>query len=102
MSDLVSDQKRTIIATAISVVVTLIITIVVGWFAGVFSRGQDAITEQMIKKVVKEILITDDDQSYAQALEEIDDAVVRIGTKVEGIEDDVVDIRGAVRALARP
>lgn len=95
-------HQEAMIATVLSVTVTLIVTMAVGWFVGVFSRGQDAASEDQIRAVVKEMMVTDDEQSYAAALETIDDAVVRINTKVEGIEADVTDIRGAVRALARP
>jgi hypothetical protein len=88
------------IATVASVAITLVVTGLLGWAFGVFSAGVDAGAEQQIRDVVKEMMITDQDLTYAAALAQIDRAVVRIGTKVEGIEADVTDIRGAVRALS--
>jgi hypothetical protein len=99
---LAQKHSEAAIATVASVVITLLVTMVVGWFFGVFAAGVDAGAEQQIRDVVKEMMITDDEVTYAAALAQIDRAVVRIGTKVEGIEADVTDIRGAVRALARP
>lgn len=89
------------IATVASVAITLMVTGLLGWVFGVFSAGVDAGAENQIREVVKEMMVLDDGQSYAAALETIDDAAIRIQTKVEGIEADVTDIRGAVRALAR-
>ena len=111
MSELVADaataarpagkHTEAAIATVSAVVITLIVTAIVGWIFGVFSRGQEAVSEDQIRDVVNEMMVLDDGQTYSAALETIDDAVIRIGTKVEGIEADVTDIRGAVRALAR-
>lgn len=89
------------IATVAAVVITLMVTAIVGGLFGVFSKGMDASSEDQIREVVKGMMVLDDEQTYAAALVRIDRAVVRIGTKVEGIEADVTDIRGAVRALAR-
>lgn len=64
-------DKKTITAVAGSAAVTLLVSAFLGYFIGVFERGTDALTNDQIKAVVKEALITDEEKTYAQTLVEI-------------------------------
>ena len=97
-------DRKAIIATAVSTFIAVVVTGLVGWFTGVWSQGSDAIARDNIEEIVAEVLEselkTDDGMTHAQALSKINGALVRIETKVEGVEGDISDIRNAVRALA--
>ena len=71
-------DKKTITAVAASAAVTLLATTVVGSFIGVFERGSDALTEDMIKNVLEEVLVTDEGMTYAQTLASINTRLTTI------------------------
>lgn len=72
-------DRKTITAIAASAAITLLATTVVASFIGVFERGSDALTEDTIKEVLKEVLMTDEGKTYAQTL-------VAINTRLTTIE----------------
>jgi type II secretory pathway predicted ATPase ExeA len=98
-------DKKALIATAASTFIAVVVTGLVGWFTGVWSQGSEAMARDQIEAIAKEVIAdemtTDSGITQAQALVQISQALVRIETKVEGVEDDVADIRQAVRALAQ-
>lgn len=98
------DKKSALLMTAASTFVAVVVTGLVGWTTGVWSQGSEAIARDQIEAIAKEVIaeemMTDTGQTQAEALVVIGQALVRIETKVEGVEDDVADIRTAVRALA--
>ena len=73
-------DKKTITAVAMSAAVTLLVSAFLAYFIGVFERGSEAISEDQIKAVVKEVLITDEEKTYAQTLSEINDRLIAIET----------------------
>lgn len=73
-------DKKTITAVAMSAAVTLLVSAFLAYFIGVFERGSEAISEDQIKAVVKEVLITDEEKTYAQTLSEINDRLTAIET----------------------
>lgn len=98
-------DKKAMIATAASTFIAVVVTGTIGWVTGVWSQGSEAVARDQIeaiaKQVIAEEMTTDEGITQAQALVQISQALVRIETKVEGVEDDVADIRQAVRALAQ-
>lgn len=98
------EKKSALVMVGASTFVTLTVTALVGWFSGVWSQGSEALARDQIEAIAKEVIaeemVTDSGQTQAQALVTISAALIRIETKVEGVEDDVSDIRMAVRALA--
>jgi hypothetical protein len=98
-------DRKTIISTAVTTFVAVAVTGAVGWLTGVWNQGSEAIARDQIEAIAKEVIAeemtTDEGITQAQALVQISQALVRIETKVEGVEDDVADIRQAVRALAQ-
>ena len=98
-------DRKAIIATVVSTFVAIVVTGMVGWFTGVWSQGSEALVRDQIESIAKEVIaeemVTDAGVTQAQALVMISESLVRIETKVEGVEDDVTDIRNAVRALAQ-
>jgi len=85
-------DKKTIIAVAGSAVVTLLATTVVGSFIGVFERGSAALTEDQIKAVITEVMITDEEKTYAQTL-------VEINTRLTMIEANQIGMQRALDIL---
>jgi len=79
-------DKKTIIAVAGSAVVTLLATSVVAYFIGVFERGSEALTDDQIKKVIKEVMITDEEKTYAQTLVEINNRLTVIETNTVAMQ----------------
>ena len=77
-------DKKTITAVAGGAAVTLLVSAFLGYFIGVFERGSDALNEDQIKAVVKEVLITDEEKTYAQTLVEINLRLMAIETSLEG------------------
>lgn len=98
-------DKKAMIATAVSTFIAVVVTGTIGWLTGVWNQGSEAIARDQIESIAKEVIAeemtTDEGITQAQALVQISQALVRIETKVEGVEDDVADIRQAVRALAQ-
>ena len=98
-------KTSTLVMTGASTLIAVVVTGLVGWFTGVWNQGSDAIARDQIEAIAKEVIAdemtTDEGITQAQALVQISQALVRIETKVEGVEDDVADIRNAVRALAQ-
>ena len=73
-------DKKTITAVAMSAAVTLLVSAFLAYFIGVFERGSEAISEDQIKAVVKEVMITDEEKTYAQTLSEINVRLAAIET----------------------
>lgn len=98
-------KRSALVMTGASTLVAVAVTGLVGWTTGVWSQGSEAIARDQIEAIAKEVIAeemtTDEGITQAQALVQISQALVRIETKVEGVEDDVADIRSAVRALAQ-
>jgi len=98
-------DRKAIIATVVSTFVAIVVTGMVGWFTGVWSQGSEALVRDQIETIAKEVIaeemVTDSGKTQAQLLVEISESLTRIDTKVDGVEDDISDIRNAVRALAQ-
>jgi len=86
-------DKKTITAVAMSAAVTLLVSAFLAYFIGVFERGSEAISEDQIKAVVKEVLITDEEKTYAQTL-------VEINNRLTTIEADQASMKKALDILA--
>jgi len=93
-------DKKAIIVTMVSTAVTLLVTMGVGWAVGVFEQGVDAAERALIIKVINEELVTADGETHAAALKSIDRNLTVIGTKVQGIESNISEIRAALLVLA--
>lgn len=79
-------DRKTIITVASSAAITLLATTVVGSFIGVFERGSDALTEDQIKAVLEEVLVTDEQKTYAQTLAEINLRLASIEANQTGMQ----------------
>lgn len=64
------DQK-TIVSGIVGAVIAAVVGLGVASMAGVFQRGTDALTEDKIKEVLKEVMVLDNGQTYGQALSNI-------------------------------
>lgn len=101
-------KKTALIMTGASTLVAVVVTGLVGWFTGVWSQGSDAIARDQIEAIAKEVvaeeMMTDAGLTQAQALVQINEALARIDERVkngfEDVDDDIADIRVAIRALA--
>jgi len=93
------DQK-TLISNVVTAVVTAVVLGTFGWASGVFSAGQDALTEQQIKDVIKQVLILDSGDTYAATLDSIDKAVGEINVSIGAIKEDIDDLEDSMAILA--
>ena len=62
---------KTLVATASGAAVTLVVGLIIGGLLGVFNAGSDALTEEQIKKVMSEILVTPQGNSFGAEIDEI-------------------------------
>lgn len=98
-------DRKTIISTAVTTFVAVAVTGLVGWATGVWSQGSEAVARDQIEAIAKEVVAaemeTDSGMTQAQALVQINEALVRIETTVTVNREDIKDIRDAVQALAQ-
>lgn len=98
-------DKKAMIATAVSTFIAVVVTGMVGWATGVWSQGSEAMARDQIEAIAKEVIAaemtTDSGMTQAQALVQINAALVRIETTVTVNREDIKDIRDAVQALAQ-
>lgn len=93
-------DRKAIITAAVSVVVTLVLTAIVGSMFGVFERGAQAMDEDAIVAVLDKTLKTPAGISHAQAISSMELAVARMEIKVEGLQEDLKEMRAALLVLA--
>jgi hypothetical protein len=79
-------DNKAIIASGVTLVATLLLTALVGSFVGVFERGSDALSEDQIKKVLKDALVTDSGDTYGAALVNINNKLIVVETKLTAME----------------
>ena len=96
-----SETVKHILFTVIAVVVTAGLT----WFATSFNEGTAAVDDAHIKKIAEGVVLKemklDTGMTQAQAIAQINLILARWDGKFEGFDQDVDDLRDAVRALAR-
>ena len=92
--------QKEIISNAVTAVITAVILGILGFFMGVFERGAEAISEDQIEEVIKRVLITDANKTYAETLVDINGTLISIDTKVGILQTDVRDLESAVLDLA--
>jgi len=71
-------DMKTIIATMIGAAVTLIVGIVITGLLGTFSAGSEALTEDQIKEVMAEILVTPEGTSFGAEINAINNRLIAI------------------------
>lgn len=84
-------DKKTIIATAGGALVTLIIGAVFASLMGTFERGSDALTEDSIKKVLEETLVTTingETKTYGEALSIINEKQIVMEQALIALTED--------------
>jgi len=92
-------DKKTVIAVAIAAAVTLLVTQTLSYFTSSVGQGQNAAEKVRVTAIVKEMLITDSGLTHSAALKQINDSVISIGTKVEGIQREVDTIDRVIQVL---
>lgn len=93
-------DSQTIKTTAISAAITLMITMLVGWGVGVFNKGVEASDKELIRKVVLEEITTDEGVTTKAAIATILRNLEAIDARVDGISENVSEIRSALLILA--
>ncbi len=76
-------DMKTIIATAIGAGITLIIGIIITTLLGTFSAGSEALTEDQIKSVMAEILVTPEGASFGAEINSINNRLIAIETTLK-------------------
>jgi hypothetical protein len=98
-------DKKAMIATAVSTFIAVVVTGTVGWATGVWNQGSEAMARDQIEEIARQVIAaemtTDTGMTQAQALAQINSALVRIETTVNVNREDIRDIRTAVTALAQ-
>ncbi len=84
--------------------VALVVGAAVMWGISLIGLGQDAATDirtrTLINEVLSERLLTDTGTTHGAALATLNLGLNSITIKVEGIEEDISLMRGALQALA--
>jgi len=86
-------DAKTIWATIIGAAVTLLATTVVAALLGVFKAGSDALTEDQIKEVMTEVLVTPEGVSFGAEIS-------NINTRLTAIETTLIFQQRALEALS--
>jgi len=92
--------QKPLIGNVCTAVVTALVMALIGWAFGVFEAGSQALDDAQIKRVIAEVMILDDERSYAVALDSIDKSVGEINLSIGYIQRDISRIDTAVGALA--
>ena len=71
-----------------------------GWMFGVFERGSDAATKDLVRGVLQETMVTDSGVTYGAALAQIGLDVNTVSTQVEVLQGDVDDLEDYMQTLA--
>jgi hypothetical protein len=93
-------EPKALTSNVITAVVTAGVLGVAGWALGVFSAGSNALEEEQIKAVIKEVLVRDNGATYAASLAGIDLSLASITTSIGAIKEDIDDLEGNVAILA--
>ena len=93
-------DKKVLTSNVVTAVVTAGVLGVLGWASGVFSAGQNALTEQQIRDVIKQVMILDSGDTYAAALNSIDKSVGEINVSIGAIKEDIDDLEDSMAILA--
>jgi hypothetical protein len=88
------------ISNVVTAVVTAVVLGILGFFAGVFEKGAEAISEDQIEAVLKRVMITDAGKTYAETLVEVNGTLIAIDTKVSIIQKDVGSLEEILFDLA--
>ncbi len=94
-------DSKAIMSNVAVAVITAILMGALAFFAGVFERGAEAMTEDQIEAVIERVLVTDTGDTHAAALANINTNLTAIDTKVGMIKDDVDKLEEAVRELTQ-
>lgn len=85
--------------------VALVVGAAVMWGISLIGLGQDAVTDLRTRTIVDEILserlLTDTGTTHGAALATLNLGLNSLTVKMEGIEEDISLMRGALQALAR-
>ena len=92
------DQKA-LTSNVVTAVVTAGVIGVLGWATGVFSAGQDALTEQQIKDVIAQVLVLDSGDTYKATLTSINIHLGSIDTSIGAIKEDIDDLEDSMGIL---
>jgi threonine dehydrogenase-like Zn-dependent dehydrogenase len=93
-------MDKAIQTNVITAVVTAGVLGILGWAGGVFEAGSTALDEQQIEAVIKRVLVMDSGQTFAQALNSLNNTSIALNTTVTELTKEVDDLEVAVLALA--
>lgn len=93
-------ETKAIISNVVTAVATAAVMGALAWAGGVFQKGTEASTKEMIREVLLEEMKTDEDITYGQALTKIGLDINTVQTRVEALKEDVDDLEDAVLTLA--
>jgi len=93
-------DKNPMVGNVITAVATAGILGVLGWTMGIFSAGSAALDEKQIEEVIKRVLVLDNEQTYAQALNSLDGTLIKLDTTVGHLTTEINQLEVAVSALA--
>lgn len=93
-------ETKTIASNIATAVATAVIMGVLAWAGGMFQKGTEAGTKELIREVLLEEMKTDEDITYGQALTKIGLDINTVQTRVEALKEDVDDLEDAVLTLA--
>ncbi len=88
-------DNKTLIAVGASAIVTLLVTTIIGSLFGVFARGSEALTEDQIRAVLEEVMVTDNGDTYGQVL-------VSVNNRLLVVETKLTSMQRALEALSAP
>jgi hypothetical protein len=92
-------ETNPIVGNVVTAVIVTVILGVGGWVLGVFEKGSDAATKEVIRAVLVEEMKTDAGITYAARISEIDGSIISMETRVgilqtdlDALEENVFDL----------
>ena len=87
-------------ARTIGAVATAAVMGVAMWFVGVFNAGTDAADEELIEKVVNEMLMTETGTNVKARITAVDGKLIGLETRAKALESEVNELEHDVFCLA--
>jgi hypothetical protein len=95
-------MDKALVKNVLTAVVTAVVLGIGAFVMGVFEKGTDAISEDQIRAVIEEVMVTDAGKTYKARLAEVDIELAVVETRLGKATDDIDDLEDMLGELVSP
>jgi hypothetical protein len=95
-------MDKALVQNVLTAVVTAVVLGIGAFVMGVFEKGTDAISEDQIRAVIEEVMVTDAGKTYKARLAEVDIELAVVETRLGKATDDIDDLEDMLGELVSP